>query len=79
MMLSDYFSVEYSQTQCGTGGETRTLILPRVHVLHAKRDAAAAIAYPRLPQRTLKQALGLTAILILLIAAAIARTQAILP
>ncbi|MEU4419132.1 rhomboid family intramembrane serine protease [Actinoplanes sp. NPDC024001] len=35
----------------------------------------AALAYPRLPRRSLKQALGCTAILLLLIAAAVVRTQ----
>ena len=39
--------------------------------------AAAALAYPKLPHRTLKQAIGLTAILLLLIAAAFLRTQSI--
>lgn len=39
--------------------------------------AAAVLAYPRLPRRGLKQAVGLTAILLLLLGAAVLRTQSI--
>ncbi|MEV6303849.1 rhomboid family intramembrane serine protease [Actinoplanes sp. NPDC051861] len=40
--------------------------------------AAAALAYPKLPHRTLKQVIGLSALLIVLVAAAVFRTQSIL-
>ncbi|MFC7529103.1 rhomboid family intramembrane serine protease [Actinoplanes sp. GCM10030250] len=61
-----------------------TFTIPQISIaghlggLAAGAAAAAVLAYARLPQRSAKQAVGLTVLVILIVAAAVLRTQAIL-